>query len=119
MLRRLVVGKHVNEVELWKVNINLGHGFKTGKHCQSLNFNLEHQAGVLASMLIRYGQPSKSEMKRYHRSDQRFIQACTTDEEGPYLISNMVGGPYTATTFSARFKNVRPLLIHTIASSLM
>ena len=106
VLRALVVGRHVKEVALWNVNINIGHCFKTGKHCQSLNFTLKHQAGVLASMLIHYGQPSKREMKKYHRSDLRFNPACTDPK--PYLISNLVGSPYTASTFAARFKNVTP-----------
>lgn len=111
VLRTLVVGKHVKEVELWNVNINLGHTFKTGRHCQSLNLNLKHQAGVLASMLIRFGQPSKCEMKKYHTSDHRFTQAFSGSPPG-YLISNTAGVPYTASTFAARFKSVS--LLHSL-----
>ena len=98
VLRKLIIGKHIHEVKLWEVSLNVGHDFKTGKSCQALNLTLQHQTGILASLLIRYGHPSKVGLTP---------AAAATPAPTPYLISNTAGLPYSASTFSLRFKSVR------------
>lgn len=94
VLRNLVLGTTITEVELWKSTINIGHCFKTGRHFPSVVIHLENQIGILASLLIRYALPNKQ-------------TRCGNNTTQPaYLLTTTRGLPFTSATFSGRFRAV-------------
>ena len=100
ILRNLVLGSTVMNGKGWNVDLRFAASFKTGGHHPALDFTLEHQTGILGTLLIEYALPNRA------------AAAAAVNPNPPvhpplYLIATArTGKPYTSSSFATHFKQV-------------